>query len=257
MEEQGMTGQVTEMGALSRVMGVLFAPAKAFESIARKPGWDWLVPLALLVAVTLVGSILVGPKLDVESAVKQQMKAIGSNPNIDEARRADIESRVRGQMKFFTTGMGRWIAPCFLLIPIFLVPLIYHGIAAAFGKKTTYVAVLAGYAYVQMTQVLKGVVTLIVCIPKSSIDIMDAQLDKLVMSNVGAFLDPEKVGMPLVVFTSNLDLFGLWALFLAILALSKTTRFTPRAAALTAGGLWLVWAVIKTGLAAIQAAFSG
>ena len=32
-----------EPGPLARVMGVFFSPTKTFESIARKPGWDWLV----------------------------------------------------------------------------------------------------------------------------------------------------------------------------------------------------------------------
>ena len=37
-----------EPGPLARVIGVFFSPAKTFESIARKPGMDWLLPVIIL-----------------------------------------------------------------------------------------------------------------------------------------------------------------------------------------------------------------
>jgi len=40
---------------------VLLSPGKTFASIGRKPGYDWLLPVAILIVMTVIGVSVVNP----------------------------------------------------------------------------------------------------------------------------------------------------------------------------------------------------
>src|SRR5262245_10218665 len=90
-----------EPGALARVVGVFFSPEKTFASIARKPGWDWLVPVVLLMVASFIAQSVMLPKMDVDEAVKQQMKMVEkmSQGKLDSQKRAEIETKTREGME--------------------------------------------------------------------------------------------------------------------------------------------------------------
>jgi len=249
-------GSGGEMGLGSRLVNVFFAPAKTFESIARKPGWDWIVPVLLLVALGVVGALVVAPKIDVDDAVRVQMERIEkSRPGMTDTDREQIEGAIRKSMGSFTQGPLRFVAPLFVLIPLFLVPAIYLGVSAAWGKAGRYLTIVAGYAWVQMVQVVKSILVLAVASTRSSISIRE--INSLVKSNAGAFMDPETSSWALLTLASNVDVFEIWAIALGAIALSKTTRLTPKGAFGTVFGVWLVWVAVQTVGALIGAAFGG
>ena len=64
--------------------------------------------------------------------------------SIPEEKRAEIELKTRKGMEASRKPMRRVLNTLFLFIPILLVPAIYHGLAAAFNAKTTYLKVLSG-----------------------------------------------------------------------------------------------------------------
>lgn len=256
MTMDATTAPGPEMGAGSRLINVLFAPAKTFESVARKPGWNWLVPVAILVVLSVIGAVVVAPKIDVDDAVRIQMGKMDKlRPNMTDTQRAQIEDRVRSSMTSFTSGPLRFVGTLFVLVPMFLVPLFYHGIAAAFGKGTQYVTVLAGYAYVQTVQVIKAILILAVASTRSSISILE--VNTLVKSNLAALLDPETASRALLSLAASIDVFELWAVALGSIALARTTRLSARAAATTVVGLWLAWVLCQVVLALIGSAFGG
>jgi hypothetical protein len=244
------------MGLGSRLANVFFSPTKTFESIARKPGWDWLVPLLLLVAMGVVGALSVAPKIDVDDAVRVQMERMEkSRPGMTDTDREKIEGAIRKSMEGFTKGPLRFVSPLFVVVPMFLVPLIYLGISAAWGKSGRYMTIVAGYAWVQMVQFVKSILVLAIASTKSTISILE--INYLVKSNLGAFLDPETASRPLLTIATNVDLFEIWALVLGSIALSKTTRLSPKGAAATVIGLWLVWICVQLVGALFGAAFGG
>lgn len=244
-----------ETGTVGRLTGVFFAPGKTFESIGRKPGWDWVVPVAILVVLILVGAFTINPKLDIDGAIKQQMKKFEQRKDIDDAQRERIEKTMRGQFTFMTQGGGRYLVPAFVIVPILLVPLFYHGIAAAFGAATRYGNVLAGYAWVQMVQVVKGIIGIAVALPRDRIDVLDAE--RIVKSSVGAFLNPDTTPKALMALATNVDLFEIWGLVLGSIMLSRTTRLSKNAATITVVSLWVVWVLVKVLGAAAGAALGG
>jgi hypothetical protein len=252
----GSIGAGSETGAGSRLLNVFFSPAKVFESIARKRGWDWIVPAVILMALSFAGTIVVSPKLDIDEAVRVQMQKMEkARPGMSDADRTKIEEASRRQMTMWTQGGLRFVTPIFALVPLFLVPLFYHGIAAAWGKATSYLTVVAGYAYVQMVQALKGVLMLVVAAPRKSISILE--IESLIKSNLGAFMNPETASRPLLSLASSVDVFEIWAVALGAIALSRITRLTPKGALLTVGGLWVAWVVLKLAGAMVAAAFGG
>lgn len=248
-----------EPGPLARVIGVFFSPAKTFESIARKPGWDWLVPVVLLMAASFVAQSVMLPKMDVDDAVKSQMKMVEkmSGGNLPAEKRAEIEQQTRQGMESGKSPVRRLINTLFVFIPILLVPLFYHGLAAAFSAKTTYRKVLAGYAYTWSIYLIPMLLSALVAFPSEKLDLADIQFQRVLKSNVAAFLDFDTTSKVLLAVLSSVDVFDIWAFFVGSIALSKTTRLSPSSAKYVVGGVWLAYILLKIVFGAMYSAFMG
>lgn len=244
-----------EPGALARVFGVFFSPAKTFESIARKPGWDWLVPVVLLIGLTLVAGIYINPKLDTDTAIKDTMKRIEARGSLPDAQREQIQKSLEKQFGFVKSRWALIVGPLFVLIPLFFVSAVYLGAAKAMGAAARYGTILAGYAYCQLPQLVKGLIGVAVALPRDSIDLND--IDHLVKSNLGSFLDAEATAKPLMVLMNSVDLFEIWGVVLGSIMLSRTTKLSKNAAMIAVVSLWLLLVLVKVCGAAIGAAFGG
>ena len=248
-----------EPGALARVMGVFFSPAKTFESIARKPGWDWLVPVVILMVGSFIAQSVMLPKMDVDDAVKTQMKFIDkmSKGSIPEEKRAEIEKTARAKIEAGKTPVRRALNTLFIFIPILLVPAIYHGLAAAFNAKTTYLKVLSGYSYTWSIYIIPILLSAVVAMPRVSLDMNEINFQRVLKSNVAAFLDFDTTSKVLLAVLSSVDVFDIWAFIVGSIALSKTTRFSPSAAKYVVGGVWLAYILLKVCLGGLYSAFMG
>jgi hypothetical protein len=248
-----------EPGALARVVGVIFSPEKTFASIARKPGWDWLVPCLLVMAAFFASQSATITKVDVDDAVKTQMKFVDkmAKGNLTPEKRAEIVEQTRQGFEKQKSPVRRALNTLFLFIPVLIVPLIYHGLAAAFGAKTRYLTVVAGYAYTQVIQIFPQLLTALVALPQEKFDASDVQFARVLKSNVGAFLDFDTTSKVILAVTSSIDIFDIWAFFVGSIALSKTTRFSPKAARYVVGGVWLAYILLKVCLGGIYSAFMG
>jgi len=183
------------------------------------------------------------------------MKRIEARGNISEAQQKQIRERVEKQFTAVKSGWARFLGPCFVLIPLIFVPLFYLGIAKAFGAAKTYFPLLAGYAYCQVPQFLKGVVGLGVAYPRESIDLNDAE--RIVRSSVGAFLDPETTSKALMTFMTSVDLFEIWGLVLGSIMLARATKLSKNLAAIVVVSLWLAFVLFKVAGAALGSMFGG
>jgi len=248
-----------EPGALARVVGVFVSPAKTFESIARKPGWDWLVPVVLLMVGSFIAQTVMLPKMDVDDAVKTQMKIVDnmSKGSLGEEKRAEIEKTARSKFEAGKTPVRRALNTLFIFIPILLVPAIYHGLAAAFNAKTTYLKVLSGYAYTWTIYVVPILLSAVVAIPRVSLDATEINFQRVLKSNVAAFLDFETTSKVLLAVLSSVDVFDIWAFFVGSIALSKTTKLSSSGAKYVVGGVWLSYILLKVCLGGLYSMFMG
>ncbi len=244
-----------EPGGFARMIGVLLSPGKTFESIARKPGWDWLLPVLIFCALTIVGGMFISPKLDTDTAIKDTMKRIEARGNIREAQQKQIRERIEKQFNAVKTGWVRFLGPAFVLVPLFLVPLFYFGTAKAFGAAKTYLPIVAGYAYAQVPQLIKFVLALAISYPRESIDLNDAE--RLVKSSVGAFLDSQTTSKATMAFLTSVDLFEIWGIVLGSIMLARTTKLSKNTAAISVFTFWLLWVLLKVFGAALGSAFGG
>ena len=248
-----------ELGILARVTGVFFSPAKTFESIARKPGWDWLVPVVLVMAAFFVSQSATITKIDIDDAVKTQMKFVDkmAGANLDPKQREEMVEQTRLGMEKQKSPVRRGLNTLFIFIPVLIVPLIYHGIAAGFGAKTKYLTVVAGYAYTQVIQVIPQLLTAVVAWPQETLDASDVQFARVLKSNLGAFLDFDTTNKAVLAVASSVDVFDIWAFLVGSIALSKTTRFSPMGARYAVGGVWIAYILLKVVLAVLYSAFTG
>src|SRR5689334_11376445 len=97
MAETSGMAQGSEMGPFARITGVLFSPGKTFESIARRPGTDWLVPVVLLLVLVFAGATLINPKLDTDTAYKEAVKRMESRQNLTDAQREQAKTMMQRQ----------------------------------------------------------------------------------------------------------------------------------------------------------------
>jgi hypothetical protein len=248
-----------ELGVLARLTGVFFSPAKTFESIARKPGWDWLVPVVLVMAAFFVSQTATVTKIDVDGAVKTQMKFVDkmAKGNLTDAKRAEIEEQTRAGIEKGKSPVRRALNTLFVFIPVLFVPLVYFGITAAFGKKGKYLTIVAGYAYTQVIQVIPQLLTAVVAWPLKSLDMQDVQFARVLKSNVGAFLDFDTTSKAVLALASSIDVFDIWLFLVGSIALSKTTKLTPSGARWAVGGTWLAYILMKMALGGVYSAFLG
>jgi hypothetical protein len=254
MTEASASSTAPEPGAIARTTGVLFSPGKTFESIGRKPGLDWLLPVVLMVLLALTAGLLINPKLDTDTALKDTMKRMEAR-GIPEAQRDKIRTRVENQYAAVKSGWLRFLGPVFILIPLFFVPAVYLGIAKAMGAAAKYGTIFAGYAFCQVPQILKGIIALAVGWTRDSIDLNE--VEHLVKSNVGSFLDVETTGKPLMAILNSVDLFEIWGLLLGSMMLARTTKLSKNGATISVVSVWLLYVLFKVGGAALGAAFGG
>jgi hypothetical protein len=241
------------MGAVQRLIGVFTSPSKTFESIAARPGWDWLVPVVLLMIASFVLQSVALPKVDVDQAVKEQMKIVDkmTKGNMPEEARADAERRTREGFEAGKSPVRRALNTLFIVGFILLVPAIYRGIAAAFGRKATYKRLLAGYAYTWMIYLIPIILTIFIVMSRSEVDMNELNMGRMLKSNVAAFLDFESTSKPLLGLLSSIDVFDIWGFVVGSIAVSKMTEFTRKGAYAVVGSVWGVYTLIKVVLGAL------
>jgi hypothetical protein len=247
------------MGVVSRILGVFTSPAKTFASIAAKPGWDFVVPVLLVMAALFINQSVLLPKMDVDDAVKTQMRMVEKmgKGSIPAEKLAEIETQTRAGIERGKSPVRRALNCLFLLIPLLLVPAIYHGLAAAFGAKTRYFTVLCGYAYTMVIQIIPLLLAAVVAWPRPSLDAADIQFVRVLKSNVGAFFDFDTTNKALLAILSSIDVFDIWAFFVGSIAVSFTTRFTPKGARNVVGGVWLAYILLKVIFGLLYSVFMG
>jgi hypothetical protein len=151
---------------------------------------------------------------------------------------------------------GRRLAlmPLFL-IPIFMVPALYHASAAAFGTKTTYMRLVSAYSYMNLINLVPLLLSTAVAWSAERLSANDVNFNRVLKSNVAAFMDFDTTHKALLGLLSSVDLFDAWWFVVGTIAVSRVTRFSPKGAALTVGAVWGTYILIKVVLGVVFQAF--
>ena len=225
-----------------RIAGVLFSPGETFRDIVARP--DFLVPLLVIVVLAVVGSVVVAPRVDFESAFREQFAE--QNPNMSDS---DVERAAR-----FSGALAKaflYFSPLVNLAFFAAIAGILLLAFRLFGGEGNYKQAFSVTLYAWMPMVIAGVVSMIILIARGSVDAQELQ--NLVMSNPGFLVDMKEQRV-LFALLSSIDIFVIWTLALFIIGFANVSKMRTGKAAAVILSLWCVVLLFKIGSAAIAAA---
>jgi hypothetical protein len=227
-----------------RLTGALFNPKATFADIAQRP--SWVAPFLLLCALALVVSGLLGQKTDWRSFFERQMS---QNSRLDQMPQQQKDQMLENQVKWapkvsyvfgivFTAGLVLFLA------------LVYWGAFNLFnGAGLRYRTAFGITCHAFVPILISSVLAIIILLLKARGDV---DPEHFLVTNVGAFL-PEDASHWLQVLGQSLDLFWIWTLILVAIGFGAANpkKIKPGTAYGTVFGLWLLWVLVRTGLAAL------
>jgi hypothetical protein len=239
--------QPKRMGELSRIMGVLFEPAKTFEDIARRPSWvvPWLL-LLLLGQMGLVFDYALDKRVGFDRVMQQQMESRLSQMSPEQ--RATAERGMEMQKKF--AGIGYY---GFALIGPILGGLIVAGVLTGIvggilSAGVKFKQVLAIFFYSGVAQIIWSLLAIVVMFLKPP---EDFNFRNPLAFNPGAFMDPASSSKFLYALATSLDVFTFWRIFLIAVGLKAAAgKKLSMGGAVAAVALpWAVLALIGSAVA--------
>lgn len=234
--------------SFSRMAGVLFAPAKTFAEIARRP--DIVVPLIVIVIVGYAATLLLMPRMDWSVMQAQQEEQLKKrNPNLTDA---DLERMSKfGEA---TIKVAAWISPIMLLIWYVIIAGVLLLAFRLMGGDGNFKQAFSVTLYSWLPMVILTIVSSVVVLLRGSYD--PTQSATLVKSNP-AFLVDLKEQPILFSLLSSFDLFTIWMIVLLVIGFSAISKFSRAKSAVIVLVMWAVMIVIKVGFAAMGAVMSG
>jgi hypothetical protein len=228
-----------------RLMGIFISPAETLADVARKP--DFVAPLILgvLGAIAVTETMLwkIGMERIVRTSIEQSGRASSMSPE-----QVDQAVRQGASIGAIVAHIGAVVgAPIFLLILAGLGLLIVNLI---FGAQTKFKTVFSLICYANLVSLL-GSLMAVAVILFGDPEHFNAQSP--VPSNVGFFLNPREVSKPLYSLASSADIFTIWLLILIAVGLAEGAgrKVKPLSIFLVYAGFWVIWILVKAGLAMI------
>jgi hypothetical protein len=191
---------------VGRIIGVFFSPKATFADIVRKP--SWIAPLAVIVALSLVGVIALNSHFDWRGYIAQQIEKSPRAANLSaEQKQQQIDGGVKMAPMFaYIFGIP---APIVALLVVALVLWGAYNLMAGAGVNFAQSFAIVTHAWVPISVVGSFIFLLVLFIkPVGSFD-----LDNPVATNL-AILLPEDAAKWLVALCKNIDLFEIWKLLL-------------------------------------------
>jgi hypothetical protein len=228
-----------------RLMGIFISPAETFADVARKP--DFVVPLILgvLGAIAVTETMLwkIGMERIVRTSIEQSSRASSMSPEqMDQAVRQGV-------------SIGAIFTHIVEIVGVPIVLLIFAGLGLLivnliFGARMKFKTVFSLICYANLVSLL-GALMAVAVILFGDPDHFNAQ--KPVPGNIGFFLNPREVSKPLYALASSADIFTIWFLILIAVGLSEGTgrKVKPLQIFLVYAGFWVIWILVKIGLAMI------
>jgi hypothetical protein len=236
--------QPAKIGAMGRLFGVLFSPGETFADIVRKP--DWFLPYILLTAMSIVVCYFLVQKVDWAAFQRKQIESSSFTSNLTEDQK---EQAVARNVKF-TVPITYAIGVLGPIISILIFTLVYWGSFNVLkGAGLRFGTSFSITCYALMPGVVGAVLTTIILILKR---VGDADPQRLAPASLGNFLAGDAPKW-LVALGSSFDLIWIWTLALLAIgyAAANPRKITKGSAFSVVVGIWLLWVVIKVGLATV------
>lgn len=228
-----------ESSGFGRLITVLTSPGKTFRSIAERP--TWVAPLLVLILAGVGVGLALQPKVDWGQLIEQRVQG----QEIPEERRDFVVT--------FTKVMVV-VAPLVAQpVVLVLIALVFWVALKLVGGELAYKTSFSVTAHSFMPSVVGGLLGIGVILGREAIDFEKVEAGKLIASNL-AFFAPDDTPRALIPLLASVDVFSIWSIVLFSIGYRTTARISARSATATVLTLWLLWVLIRVGLAA---AFGG
>jgi hypothetical protein len=191
---------------VGRIIGMFFSPGATFADIVRKP--SWIAPLAVIVALSLVGVIALNSHFDWRGYITQQIEKNPRAANLSpDQKQQQIDGGVKMAPMFaYVFGIP---APIVMLLVVALVLWGAYNLMAGAGVNFAQSFAIVTHAWVPISVMGSLIFLLVLFIkPVGSFD-----LDNPVATNLAVLL-PDDAAKWLVALCKNIDLFEIWKLIL-------------------------------------------
>ncbi|MGH9399450.1 MAG: YIP1 family protein, partial [Thermoanaerobaculia bacterium] len=148
--------------AVGRIVGVIVSPEETFASIARRP--TWLAPMLLWVALSMVVSFFLLPKIDWDRMIRAQIEKSGRT--VPEER---LQTMIEQRKKFggaFSYGIGV-VSP---IVVGLVVAVVIWGSFKAFGWDTSFKQAFGVTTHGFVPGMLKAVILAFLITRQESVD---------------------------------------------------------------------------------------
>lgn len=240
------------MESLKRMVGVLVAPGDTFRKIAERP--TWAVALVVLILLGAVTTFLVMQKVDPDAQREMFRDQIEENQGL----RGEELEQVTDQWMEGNAAFAPFF-PAFVVvfgILAYALVAVYFLVAVKLaGGEIGFRRSFATGVHGLVPQGVGALLAIPLLLTRESIDPETAQGGSLLASNLG-FLAPEDASPVITVLLSSLDLFAIWSVVLLSIGYAIVGRLSKGTAATVVVVGWVIWILIKIGLASLGALFS-
>jgi hypothetical protein len=250
--KQDQPSEPARIGPAGRLIGVVVSPGETFADINRKP--TWLAPMLIGIAVSLLFALFYN---------------WWARPNYDKLARLQAEQQ--------SARLGTPAPPpetlaltakitkiSFYAGPVLAIPIVDFAVAGIFAlgllllsANTTYKKILSVYAWsscaISLLTVILLSAVLLVRDRETLSEVKLQDLPTLAPTNLGVLIQSSGSAV-LKALATSVDLFSIWLAILLIIgfvAISGTKKITKSSTASVVVGVWVVWILIKVGIASL------
>lgn len=237
--------EVPDTSFPQRLLGILTEPGAVLEEVARKP--DFIKPLLVLIAVTLLVTETMLSKIGMERIVRASLLNSGRAANLDPEQMRQAIEKGAAIASVFAHLSGLFAVPIFMALVAAVGLIALNGI---YGVHADFKQVFSLACYADLPSVLKGVMA-VVLIYFGDPNAFNPQCPA--PSNPGFFMNPTQTSHAGFALASSMDLFVIWFLILLAMGLSRASggKVTSRAVFPIYFGVWMVLVLAKVGFAMI------
>lgn len=230
-----MAEESPSLDPVGRLGGVFVAPARTFERIAARP--TWVLPLMLWTLVTIVVSIPMTRRMDLEGMIRQQVARSGQTVSETQVR----ESLARAENLRAFGILAASLGPA--AVTVFFGGLFWL-LWKLFGSEVTFAQTYGVTTHAFLPSALGGLLILPAVLSRAKFD--PRAVATLIPSNLGFLTDAVKHPVRASILQS-FDVFSFWTLALLVIGVSAATRTTRGRTAAVLITLWVLYLGVRVG----------
>ena len=244
MTDQVLPIEGQPLSQVERVVDTFIAPSKTFTDILRSTSW-WL-PFVIFMVVSAVSAFAIDQKIGYDSVAEQAVQQSQMTQERLASLTPDVRAKVMHQQAVATKYTSYVGGIFFLLFALVGALLNWATINFGFGAKTTFGQNFALQMYSSLPMAIKSVISIILIYAGVGTD--NFNMRNPVGTNLGFYMADSAAWIKAA--GAFFDIFGLWALALAVIGLACISGKSKGQAAVVVFGWWFVLLLVVTGLAA-------